>query len=122
MLLGMRNRLCSSRGHQFQWLLVRGQADHDVLDPTHRIPKCGRRHGSVVHNVSVVSRLAGVAGRNRHRGVEQQNTSLEFVRDPERFGAAVRDAGFTNVDPDSVDPVVGRGRCRLNPPPGVDRA
>ena len=55
---------------------------------------------------AATSRLAGVQGRNRHRGVDQRNAGLEFVRDTDKFGAALRAAGFSNVEADSVDPVI----------------
>jgi hypothetical protein len=106
MLLAMRNMLCSSRGHQFLWVLVMGHEDYTHVDPSRRIPKCSRRHTSVVHNVTVVSEAAGVHHRNKHRGVDQRNAGLAFIRDADRFAAALRDAGFDNVDANTVDPVV----------------
>jgi hypothetical protein len=54
-----------SCGHQFLWLLVMGEADFNQVDAVARIPKCGKHHTSLVHNVSVVSRVAGIANRER---------------------------------------------------------
>ena len=103
MLLAMRNALCSSYGHQFLWVLVTGREDYTHVDPSSRIPKCdGRRHTSTVHNVTVVSEASGIIRRARHRGVDQRNAGLSFIRDPDRFRAALREAEFVN----GKDPVV----------------
>lgn len=106
MLLAMRNMLCSSHGHQFLWVLVMGREDHDHVNPAHRIPKCGRHHTSIVHNVTIVSEAAGIRSRSRHRGVDQRNAGIAFLHDEARFNAALRASRFVNVNPHTVDPVV----------------
>ena len=105
LLLRMRNMLCSSHGHQFLWLLVMSEADYNQHDPTVLIPKCEEHHTSLVHHMGVVTRAADNQDYI-HRGMEQQNAGFDFIRDPDRFRAALRDSGFNNVDPLTVDPMV----------------
>jgi hypothetical protein len=38
--------------------------------------------------------------------VDQRNAGLAFLRDPSKFHKALRDGGFQNIDPKTVDPVV----------------
>ena len=104
LLLRIRNTLCSSRGHQFLWLLVMGEEDFNQLDPNVLIPKCEKHHTSLLHTVRVLSRGSRVDFN--HRGMDQQNAGFDFVRNPGQFRAALRDSGFNNVDPLTVDPMV----------------
>jgi len=111
-LLRMYNALSSARGHQFLWILAQSRADASRTDAALRLPEYDPdRHLSRVHVHTLAvddtpTRRSTRPSKRGHRGIEQRNAALAFVRDRARLAAVARRAGFEGIDPETVDPVV----------------